>query len=210
MRLRRPTLVAMNVFVVGRLLREGCTSMQSSLASNSLIVLPQSVEEIDNLLHWEWDQSKTHAQTPKGKLRPPSETWNAIDPNCTMRTCSIEEGSGNSVVASIVPSIEPGCVTSTSLFEYKCKFWCNNCADTWTSEVTRNSENSESLIIQYPYSLKRFGCFAGKTRRGVSNTQLREWYIRMTSPHNQVQISFQACPTDELVRITGCKHKTSF
>ena len=54
MRLRRPTLVAMNVFVVGRLLREGCTSMQSSLASNSLIiVLPQSVEEIDNLLHWE-------------------------------------------------------------------------------------------------------------------------------------------------------------
>ena len=60
-----PKLVAMSMFVVGRSLREGSTSSKSSLVTDSLVVLRQPVENIDNLLHWEGDQSENNTQTPK-------------------------------------------------------------------------------------------------------------------------------------------------
>lgn len=64
MRIAHHSLVVMNVFVVGRSLRQRCSFTQSTPVPVTLVALTQLVENINDLLHWKGEQTKTNSQTP--------------------------------------------------------------------------------------------------------------------------------------------------
>jgi hypothetical protein len=64
MRIEHHSLFVMNVFVVGRSLGQRCSFTQSTPVAVTLVTLTQLVQNINNLLHWKGEQTKSDSQTP--------------------------------------------------------------------------------------------------------------------------------------------------